>query len=186
MNRINIINNIEVRSINNKLEIKGLISINFLSEIIFCKEKNIVFRERIMPGAFDGILKKGQIPKLLLNHDYKLELKAEFKTIKETSKGLEFVAIVDNDFYLSEKLKDISGLSFGFSVGIDKFHKVNNEYIRDIFSFKKFIEISILLGKEPCYSKSEVSISPTQSKYILSLRDEQIKKMKDIINKLKE
>ncbi|MGG5460298.1 HK97 family phage prohead protease [Clostridium sp. B9] len=159
---IELANDVEVRYFEDEIEIKGIIPINDFSEILFSKEKNIFFRERILFGAFNGILQKGNLPKLILNHDYSLELKGRFEKIKETYKGLEFTAIVKDDFNLRKKVQLIKGLSFGFVVGIDRFHKINSFNIRDIYSFKELKEISILIDKEPCYSSTKVSIEPLE------------------------
>ncbi|MDM0859535.1 HK97 family phage prohead protease [Clostridium perfringens] len=159
---IELASDVEVRYIEDEIEIKGIIPINDFSEILFSKEKNIFFRERILFGAFNGILKKGNLPKLILNHDYSLELKGRFEKIKETCRGLEFIAVVKDEFNLRKKVKFIKGLSFGFVVGIDRFHKVNSLNIRDIYSFKELKEISILIDKEPCYSSTKVSIEPLE------------------------
>ena len=56
------------------------------------------------------------------------------------------------------------------------------------------MEISILIGKEPCYSATEVTIFPAGVKeqlseleqYKLWLRNEQLKVLKDTIEQLKK
>lgn len=195
MNRIDVIKNIEIRSIGegNRLEIKGLLPSNTLSETLFSPQKKILFRERIRTGAFASALKDGYTPKVLVNHKYDKELTAEFTTIKETRKGLEFTVVVDNDFELKEKLQEVKGLSFGFVVDVDMWSIREEKNIRDIFSFKELMEISILVGLEPAYSSTEVIIVPEGAeaqldeleRYKLFLRDEQLKILKQQLAELK-
>lgn len=168
LNRIKVIDNVEIRSLGgNKLEVKGLLPTNSISEILYSKERKSFFREIIRPGAFTSALERG-LPKILINHNYDFELFSEFKQIKETSKGLEFIAIVTDDFNLKEKQKEIRGLSFGFVVESDLWSNNKVENIREIFSFKKFTEISILYKLEAAYSSTTVVIVPEGAREQLS------------------
>lgn len=166
LNRIKVIDNVEIRSLGgDKLEVKGLLPTNSLSEILYSKQKKVLFKEVIKTGAFSAALEKWT-PKILVNHSY--ELLAEFTEIKETSKGLEFIAIITDDSNLKEKQEEIKGLSFGFVVESDLWSNHKGENIREIFSFKEFIEISILVGMEPAYSSTTVVIVPEGAREQLS------------------
>lgn len=193
---IDVLAPIDVRSIgeSNKLQVIGLLPSNSLSEELFHPKKKVFFREKIRTGAFASTLSNKNIPKLLLNHNYNEEFKAEFTEIKETHRGLEFTAIIENDYELKERLIEVKGLSFGFVVDSDLWSKVNGENIREIFSLKELIEISILMNKEPAYSTSRVIIIPEGEekelnelqKYILWLRREQLKILNETLLELKK
>lgn len=149
-----------------------------------------------MAGAFLSAFRGESIPKLLRNHNYKEEFKADFKQLEETTKGLEFTAIVENQYGLKEGLQEVKGLSFGFIVAErgDIWSKVDGENIRDIFNFEKFLEISILQNREPAYPSTKIIIVPEGAreqlneieKYKLWLRDEQLKILKQTLEQLKK
>lgn len=196
MSKINVVKNIEIRSIEegNRLEIKGLLPSNTLSEVLFHPKKKVFFREKILPKAFATAISENT-PKILKNHNEELEFKsAEFVELKETQRGLEFTVVMENEHGLKESLKDVKGLSFGMIVNQDLWEDVNGKKIRSIFSFASLYEISILVGVESAYSSTEVVIVPAGVKsqlteleqYKLWLREEQLKVLKDTIEQLKK
>lgn len=192
---INVVSNIEVRGIEgDRLEIKGILPSNSLSEELFHPKKRMFFRERIRAGAFDNAIKDKQ-PKLLKNHNYDMEFTTvKFAVIKETVRGLEFKVTVEDEFNLKDDIKNITGLSFGFIVDEDKWIKKNNENIRDIYRFKELMEISVLVGLQPAYSATEVIIMPKGTetyideliRYKLFIREQQLKILREELEKIKK
>lgn len=76
----------------------------------------------------------------------------------------------------------INGLSFGFIISEQSWEVDNNEFVREVISFKELIEISILTGKNsPAYPNTTAFVSDSK-KVIIS---EEIKHLKQIINKMR-
>lgn len=192
---INVVRNIEVRSIEgDRLEIKGILPSNSLSEELFHPKKRIFFRERIMSGAFEYAIKDKQ-PRLLKNHNYDMEFTTvEFGVIKETVRGLEFTATVEDEHNLKEDMKNITGLSFGFTVDEENWIKKDNKNVRDIYRFKELTEISVLVGLQPAYRTTEVIIVPEGTetyigeliRYKLFIREQQLKILRAEIEEIKK
>lgn len=198
MSKINVINQCEIRTAENgDLVITGLLPTESYSEVMFNVNKRIFFKEIISRGAFDVILEKVR-PKLIINHDYDKELILKSFEAKESAKGLEFEAVISSEGEFTKEIKEnigkINGLSYGFVCGKDVWIKNYDRHIRRIHSFNDFMEISILIGKEPCYSATEVTIFPAGAKeqlteleqYKLWLREEQLKVLKETIEQLKK
>lgn len=198
MSKINVINKCEIRTKENgDLVITGLLPTESYSEVMFNINKRIFFKEVISKGAFDTILEK-VTPKLIINHDYAKELILKKFEAKESTKGLEFEAIISSESEFIKEIKEnmgeINGLSYAFVCGKDVWLKNYDRHIRRIHSFDDFMEISILIGRQPCYSATEVTILPTGAKeqlteleqYKLWLRNEQLKVLKDTIEQLKK
>ena len=198
MSKINVINKCEIRTKENgDIVINGLLPTESYSEVMFNVKKRIFFKEIISRGAFDVILEK-VTPKLIINHDYSKELILKSFEAKESAKGLEFEAVIssESEFIkeIQESMGEINGLSYGFVCGRDLWVNNNDRHIRRIHSFNDFMEISILIGKEPCYSATEVTIFPAGAKeqlseleqYKLWLRNEQLKILKETIEQLKK
>lgn len=198
MSKINVINKCEIRTKENgDIVVKGLLPTESYSEVMFNVNKRIFFKEIISRGAFDVILEK-VTPKLIINHDYDKELILKSFKAKESAKGLEFEAIISTEGEFTKEVKEnigkINGLSYGFVCGVDRYISNGDRHIRRIYSFADFMEISILIGKEPCYSATEVTIFPTGAKeqlseleqYKLWLREEQLKILKETIEQLKK
>lgn len=198
MSKINVINKCEIRTKENgDIVVKGLLPTESYSEVMFNVNKRIFFKEVISKGAFDMILEK-VTPKLIINHDYSKELILKSFKAKESTQGLEFESVISSESEFIKEIKDnigkINGLSYGFVCGRDVWIKNYDRHIRRIHSFADFMEISILIGKEPCYSATEVTIFPTGAKeqlseleqYKLWLREEQLKILKETIEQLKK
>lgn len=164
MKNIEVIRPVEIRKTSDsKINIRGLLPTKSPSEVMFSKKKDIYFKEIIMPYAFKKATDK-KIPLLLINHDYSKQLDVLEFNAKETKKGFEFSAIVNMDNISEElliKSDKIQSLSFGFRVGEDVW---NGDY-RLIYSFEELMEISILKGKRPCYSASEVVIKSKNEEF---------------------
>lgn len=197
MSKINVFNNCEIRtSENGDLVINGLLPTESYSEVMFNVKKRIFFKEIISRGAFDVILEKVR-PKLIINHDYDKELTLKNFKAKESTKGLEFEAIISTEGEFTKEVKEnigkINGLSYGFVCGVDRYISNGDRHIRRIYSFADLMEISILIGRQPCYSATEVTIVPAGVKsqlteleqYKLWLREEQIKILKEKIENIK-
>lgn len=198
MSKINVVNNYEIRTTENgDLIVKGFLPTESYSEVMFNVKKRIFFKEIISRGAFQEIISK-VTPKLIINHDYAKELILKKFEAKESARGLEFEAVISAEGEFTKEIKEnigeINGLSYGFVCGKDVWIKNYDRHIRRIHSFGDFMEISILIGKEPCYSATEVTIFPAGVKeqlseleqYKLWLRNEQLKVLKDTIEQLKK
>lgn len=198
MSKINVINQCEIRTTENgDLIINGLLPTESYSEVMFNVKDRIFFKEIISKGAFDMILEK-VTPKLIINHDYSKELILKSFEAKESAKGLEFEAVISSEGEFTKEIKEnigkINGLSYGFICGRDLWVNNKDRHIRRIHSFNDFMEISILIGKEPCYGATEVTIFPAGAKeqlteleqYKLWLREEQLKILKETIEQLKK
>lgn len=198
MSKINVVNQCEIRTAENgDLIVKGLLPTESYSEMMFNPAKKTFFKEVISRSAFDTILKK-TTPKLIINHDYNKELVLKSFEAKESTKGLEFEAVVSAESEFAEEIKEnigkINGLSYGFICGRDLWISNKDNHIRRIISFADFMEISILIGKLPCYSATEVTIVPEGAReqlteieqYKLWLRDKQLEILKLELNRLKK
>ena len=188
MSKINVINQCEIRTTENgDLIINGLLPTESYSEVMFNVKDRIFFKEIISRGAFDMILEK-VTPRLIINHNYDKELILKSFKAKENTKGLEFEAVISAEGEFINEIKDnigkINGLSYGFVCGVDRYVSNGDRHIRRIYSFADLMEISILIGRQPCYSATEVTIFPAGAKeqlteleqYKLWLREEQLKK----------
>lgn len=196
MSKINVVNNCEIRTAENgDLIVTGLLPTDSYSEVMFNPTKRIFFKEVISKDAFQEIVSK-VTPKLIINHDYDKNLDLKSFKAKESTKGLEFEAVVLAESKFAEEIKDnigkINGLSFGFVCGVDRWISNGDKYIRRIYSFSDFMEISILIGRQPCYSATEVTIVPEGEQlseieqYKLWLREQQIEILKLELKRLKK
>lgn len=196
-------NNIEIRVADGgSLFIKAFLPTGKLSHDIFDTKNKRFFKEKVCKGAFLNCIDKDEL-KILLNHNYSKELKIKDIDIYEKSDGL----YVEGNIIPTEELlqaienNEINGVSYGFLVGVDKFEKINGEWIRTIISFSKVMEISILYGKyNPCYplataiccnNKEDIPKEELKAlkKAIKQMRDEsarqEIARMKTDLNRLK-
>ena len=198
MSKINVINQCEIRTAENgDLIVTGILPTDSYSEVMFNPTKRIFFKEVISKGAFDRILEKA-IPKLIINHNDSKTLDLKSFQAKESVKGLEFEAVVSAESEFAEEIKDnigkINGLSFGFVCGVDRWISNGNNHIRRVYSFADLMEISILIGRQPCYSATEVTIVPKGDReqlseleqYKLWLREQQIEILKLELKRLKK
>lgn len=198
MSKINVINKCEIRTAENgDLIVNGLLPTESYSEVMFNVKKRIFFKEVISKGAFAMILEK-VTPLLIINHNYDKELILKSFKAKENTKGLEFEAVISAEGEFINEIKDnigkINGLSYGFVCGVDRYVSNGDRHIRRIYSFADLMEISILIGRQPCYSATEVTIFPAGAKeqlteleqYKLWLREEQLKILKETIEQLKK
>lgn len=178
-------NCIEIRVSNGgeSLIISGFIPTNKLSHTMYNKDKEKFFRERISSKAFSNAINKKK-PKLLLDHDYNKNLDIISFKWNETERGLRFEAEVNSEVLLIEAIDKncINGLSFGFIIGEQSWKVNNNEFIREVISFKELIEISIRTGNNsPAYPDTVAFVA--DSKNVIISRE--IQHLKQIINKMR-
>ncbi|WP_058230433.1 HK97 family phage prohead protease [Clostridium butyricum] len=171
-------NCIEIRLLNGgkSLIISGFIPTNKLSHAMYSKDKASFFRESIRSQAFSNAINKKK-PKLLLDHDDNKRLEIiNFKWF-ETKSGLKFEAEVNSEKLLIEAIDKncVNGLSFGFIIGEQSWSIINNEWIREVISFKELMEISILTGKNsPAYPDTTDFVADSK-KAIISKKVQQLK-----------
>lgn len=152
------------------LVIRGTINLNSLSELIYNKEREAYFRERIENGAFTEVLQRmksnGLAPSLILNHDWSTKDKIEVVDFKcdESRKGsFSFEFKVKQNPYLLRIKGEINGFSFGFVVLDSKWiPKIDGTYLRIINKFSIIQEFSILWNKIPAYKDTKATIEQNE------------------------
>lgn len=128
---------------------------NVLSEIMYDKDKKILFREKILPTALNGVLEKSDIV-ALFNHTDNLLL-ARYTPLKENNTltlkvddiGL-FYSFVIPDTTVGNDLKyhlskgNIRNSSFAFTTTAqgEKWEVINGENICTITQFEKIYDVS--------------------------------------------
>lgn len=125
------------------------------------------FREKIAPGALEGVLEKSDI-RLLLNHDDSRGMLARNKCGKGSlklevdEKGLRFETEAPFTSLGDEVLEylrrgDMEQCSFGFTVESDYWEKQGDgSYIRTINKFDRIFDVSVLTVA-PAYEATSVS-----------------------------
>lgn len=178
-------NNIEIRSgIGDSLFIKAFLPTGKLSHDIFDAKNKRFFKERVCKGAFLNCIDKDRL-KILLNHNYKKEIKIKDIDIHEKTEGLYVEANIIPSQELLKAIEDsnITGVSYGFLVGVDKFENIDGELIRTIISFEKIMEVSILYGEcKPCYPLASVIVCDNKE----DAYKEEAKILKKSIKQIKE
>lgn len=121
------------------------------------------FTERILPGAFKGVLEDDV--RALFNHDPNYVLgrtKSKTLTLEEDKKGLRMSIKPPNvqwarDLMESVRRKDINQSSFGFVVADDEWKEDKEGNIkRTIRSFEKLRDVSIVTY--PAYTDTKVAL----------------------------
>jgi len=120
-----------------------------------------MFREVILPGAFDEVLQDDV--RALFNHDPNIVLgrtKSGTLKIGIDERGLTYEVDLPNtqqarDLWESIKRGDISQSSFAFSVEKDEWRSQNGEEIREIHKVKKLMDVSPVAY--PAYTEADVS-----------------------------
>lgn len=166
------------------LFIRAFLPTGKLSHDIFDTKNKRFFKEKVCKGAFLNCINKDSL-KILLQHDYKKELKIKEIDIYEKSDGLYIEANVIPSEELLQAIEEdkITGVSYGFIVGLDKFEKVDGELIRTIISFNKIMEVSILYGNaKPCYPLATAIVCDNKD----DLPKEEIKVLKKAIRQMRE
>lgn len=180
------IDDIEIRVLDNEnsLFLRAFLPTEKLSHNIYDKKERRFFKEKVCKGVFLNCIDRENL-KILLNHNYKKEIQVKDIDIYEKSEGLyvEATVVPSEELLLAIEEDLITGVSYGFIVGMDKFEKINGEFIRTIISFDKIMEISILYGdSQPCYPLASAIICEDK-KYISK---EEIKALKEKIKRLRE
>lgn len=178
-------NNIEIRVAGSgSLFIKAFLPTGKLSHEIFDAKNKRFFKEKVCKGAFLNCIDKDNL-KILLQHDYSKQLKVKDMDIYEKADGLYIEADIIPTEELLQAIEDdkITGISYGFLVGVDRFEKVNGEWIRTIISFSKIMEISILYGEcKPCYPLASVIVCDNKK----DVPKEELKALKKAIQQMRE
>src|SRR5260370_21089960 len=138
------------------------------------------FRERILPGAFDGVVDSPEIV-MTLNHNENLILGrtgAGTLALHANDKGLLFDVLLPNtsyglDAYESVKRGDLNGCSFAFADAVDEWSeedeppyslgqgvmghlgKAERFVVRTIKAFKKLFDVSVVTS--PAYPGTEIT-----------------------------
>lgn len=158
------------------LVIRGTINLNSLSELIYNKEREAYFRERIENGAFTEVLQRmnsnGLAPSLILNHDWSTKDRIEVVDFKcdESKKGsFTFEFKVKQNPYLLRIKDEINGFSFGFVVLDSKWiPQIDGTYLRIINKFSIIQEFSILWNKIPAYKDTKATIEQNETMRVCS------------------
>lgn len=178
-------NQIEIRVADGgSLFIKAFLPTGKLSHEIFDTKNKRFFKEKVCKGAFLNCIDKDNL-KILLNHDYKKELKVKEMDIYEKSDGLYVEANITPSEELLKAIEEdeITGVSYGFLVGVDKFEKINGEWVRTIISFARIMEISVLHGKyKPCYPLATAICCNNEE----DVPKEELKALKKAIKQMKD
>ncbi len=120
------------------------------------------FREKVVKGAFEETIQKDDI-RALFNHDPNYVLgrnKAGTLTLQEDEKGLR-VHIVPpettwaKDLMTSIKRGDITQMSFGFTVILDRWNYEDNIDVRELLKVKLFDVSPVTF---PAYTQTECGI----------------------------
>ena len=143
---------------------------------------NMPFREKVVKGAFTESIQKSDI-RALVNHDPSLILgrnTAGTLELAEDEKGL-FVRIkppgtqVGKDIVTSLSRGDISQMSIGFTVELDKWSYEDEVDVRELLKVKLF-DVSIVTY--PAYTQTEVSVRSLESVYQARADEKQIENQK--------
>jgi uncharacterized protein len=121
-----------------------------------------MFRERILPGAFDGVLQDDV--RALFNHDPNIVLgrtKSGTLKIGIDERGLTYEVDLPNtqqarDLWESVKRGDISQSSFAFSVEKDEWRHEKGEEIREVQKVAKLMDVSPVAF--PAYTEADVDV----------------------------
>ena len=123
---------------------------------------NQPFRERVVKGAFEETIQNDDI-RALFNHDPNYVLgrnKAGTLTLEEDDKGLH-VRITPpdtqwaKDLLVSIKRGDITQMSFGFTVILDRWNYEDNTDVRELLKVKLYDVSPVTL---PAYTQTECGI----------------------------
>lgn len=144
-----------------------------------------MYREVILPGAFDKTLRENPDVRLLAHHDTSkllARVKSGTLSVRSDNIGLSFEATLDDttigqDARKQVKRGDLDSMSFGFFVVEDSWKKDENG-----FSLREIREVELLelsLATFPQYPKTEVSTRSADDPGIASLRawEESLKRM---------
>lgn len=165
---------IEVR--NDKVIIDGYVNaVDRFSKVLYDKKGKFI--EKIMPTVFRRALEKNDSVKVLLNHDYDIELantKDGTANLYEDNIGLRAIVEITNPKVIEKaKKKKLRGWSFGFACNKDE-EIINNDglrerSVRDIDLF----EVSIIDDKKiPAYIGTSIEMRDGNPK-IVEYRDEE-------------
>jgi HK97 family phage prohead protease len=112
------------------------------------------FRERILPGACDAILQRGDPVKLLLGHNSAgvplASTDSGSMSLQSTNSGLAFTATLDlrsvtnHDVAIAVENKVLQGVSIGFQCGEDRWSGSEDDELREILSIKSMQECSLV------------------------------------------
>ena len=123
---------------------------------------NSPFRERVVKGAFEETIQNDDI-RALFNHDPNYVLgrnKAGTLTLEEDEKGLKVRIIPPNtqwakDLLVSIKRGDITQMSFGFTVILDRWSSEDNIDVRELLKVKLFDVSPVTF---PAYAQTECGV----------------------------
>ena len=123
---------------------------------------NSPFRERVVKGAFEETIQRDDI-RALFNHDPNYVLGrnvAGTLTLEEDDKGLKVRIVPPNtqwakDLLISIKRGDITQMSFGFTVILDRWSYEDNIDVREILKVKLFDVSPVTF---PAYTQTECGI----------------------------
>ena len=123
---------------------------------------NSPFREKVVKGAFEETILVDDI-RALFNHDPNYVLgrnKAGTLTLEEDEKGLKVKIIPPNttwakDLLISIKRGDITQMSFGFTVILDRWSYEDNTDVRELLKVKLFDVSPVTF---PAYTQTECGI----------------------------
>jgi HK97 family phage prohead protease len=136
------------------------------------------FRERVLPTAFDRVLREQQPTRLIVGHDTGAIPLARVggsgtMRMQSDSHGLEFVADLSNRSTLARDVadavrrQDLDGVSIGFALkpGDDRWSGPQDDEIREIVSVSKLFEISLTW----CPAVEETSVAVQQQRMLQRL-----------------
>lgn len=146
----------EIRVINNKVELLGYICVDRDSRVL--RDRHGEFVEQITRGTFGRAIEAAKDIKLLFNHDKSRELGSILKgnvELYEDNIGLRVECTVDDPEVVAKaRAKKLTGLSFGFVPTKEHSEPFRNITRRFIDSMK-LLEVSIL-DQTPAYFGSMI------------------------------
>ncbi len=123
------------------------------------------FRERILPGAFDEVLRTNPDVVAVFNHDNNVVLgRSSSGTLSLASDGigLRYEVLLNPETQIGRDVaamvarRDVRGSSFAFTVGNEDVIKDGNQRIREVRSIAKLIDVGPVVF--PAYPDATVAV----------------------------
>ncbi|GIV86623.1 MAG: hypothetical protein KatS3mg054_0652 [Chloroflexus sp.] len=110
------------------------------------------FREKILPGAFSGVLERGDDVRALVNHDPNLVLGRTASgtlRLQEDEAGLRVSVQLPDTQYARDLISvlergDVNQMSFGFEVARDRWYEENGQTYRELIDIARLYDVSVV------------------------------------------
>lgn len=176
---------IEVR--NDKVVIDGYVNaVDRFSKVLYDKKGQFI--EKILPSVFRRALEKNPAVKVLLDHDYDIELantKDGTANLYEDNIGLRaIVEIKNSDVIEKAKNKKLRGWSFGF-IPVKEEEIINQNGMRErCIRDMELFEVSIIDDKKiPAYIGTSIEMRSDEQPRIIEYRSEEFEENSFFITK---